>query len=285
MGPHLCDERVGSRVGLLERQHLRKPLKCVHNVGIEVPEGFAISRSEGVEPPSDQRRTGRHDGEERRERDGHRPPEDSEDGQNRDGNHHRDERRRDGVGEEVLDHLHVVRGHRHQVARAPTDEIRGSERVELFVEGDPHLGEHAEGHVVCDPRLEPVEDSCQRRGDGESHEETTERLAAPHSSHDQCAQHAHADQGCHASHPEKERGEQLGAPRTHLCEERPDRTGPPQPARSHDLVVVYPTLARGWVHRRNLIVDVVGDLVGTGHFTVGQLIGHQVVVSTTQLQQ
>ena len=47
------------------------------------------------------------------------------------GHQDRDERRRDRVGEEVLDQLDVLRGDAHQVSRTAPHQISGGERVEL----------------------------------------------------------------------------------------------------------------------------------------------------------
>ena len=81
------------------------------------------------------------------------------DGRHQDG----DEGRRHGVGEEILDQLDVVRGERHQIAGAPAHQIGRRQRVELAEGVDAHLGQQAEGHVVGQPGLEPVQDARQGR--------------------------------------------------------------------------------------------------------------------------
>jgi hypothetical protein len=69
-----------------------------------------------------------------------------------------DERRGDGVGEEVLDELDVVRRHPHEVARPPARQVRGGQGVEHAEEPEPHVGEKPVRDVMSEPRLEPVQE-------------------------------------------------------------------------------------------------------------------------------
>ena len=85
------------------------------------------------------------------------------------GTSNRHEERRHGMREEVLDELDVMSGHRHQIAGAPANEPGRCEPVELLVERDAHLGEHAERHVMREPRFQPVQHPRQRRDDRENH--------------------------------------------------------------------------------------------------------------------
>ena len=61
--------------------------------------------------------------------------------QHRAGHQHRDEGRGDGMGEEILDRLDVLRRQRDQVAGAPAQQIGRRQRIQLAEQVDAHLGQ------------------------------------------------------------------------------------------------------------------------------------------------
>ena len=236
MAPGEGEELAAPLRSALERDDLAKALDGVHRVGIEVGEGLAGPRSERVHPVTGEegaQRDHREDGSEGRrerpaERDEHR-----DDGRRHE---HRHQAGGDGVGEEVLDELHVVGRHRHQVARAPPEEPRGSEGVDLAKEVDAHLGEHAKRHVVRDPRLDPVKDpgrGCRRE---EGVQPGGEVVASLERGHRERAQHPDPDEAGHPNDPESERHGEPAAPRPHVPEELAERPEPPEPFGAGDLV-------------------------------------------------
>ena len=181
----------------LERQNLREALDGVHRVRVHVPEGLAGARAEHVDTAPDEKRADGHRSEERGEGKRHRPTEPRERADDGGRYQHGDKERCHGVREEVLHEFDVMRRHAHEVAGAAPDEVGGGKPVELVEQGDAHLGEHAERHVVGEPGLEPVQHAGERGDDREGHEVRRERLAALHRSDGECAEHPDADQGHH----------------------------------------------------------------------------------------
>ena len=167
---------------------------------------------------------------------------------------HRDDGRRhehrhqagcDGVGEEVLDELHVVGRHRHQVARTPAEQPRGSEGVDLAKEVDAHPGEHAKRHVMRDPRLDPVQDAGRGRRREEGVQPGGEVVAALERGHRERAQHPDPDETGHPDDPEPERQGEPPAPRPYVPEELAERPEPPETLRAGDLVGRSPAREQG----------------------------------------
>ncbi len=117
-------------------------------------------------------------GEERRQRERERPRRGGEPRQHRARHQHGDDRRRDRVGEEVLDRFDVLGRERDQVAGAALEQIGGRERFEPGEERDAHLGEQAVGHVVREPRFEPVQQPGERRDDQQRDHERLRKAAA-----------------------------------------------------------------------------------------------------------
>ena len=237
MAPGEGEELAAPLRGPLERDDLAEPLDGVHRVGVEVGERFAGARAEHVHPaPGEEGAQGHHreDGGEDR---GERPAEPEQDRDDRRGNEHRHQAGGNGVGEEVLHQLHVVGRHRHEVARAPAEQPRGREGVDLAVEVDPHPGEHPERHVVRDPRLHPVQDPGRRGGREQGVQPRGEVPAALEGGHRERAQHPDPDEAGHPDDPEPEGEGEPPAPRADVAEELAERPVPPETLRAGDLVV------------------------------------------------
>ena len=117
------------------------------------------------------------------------------------------------MGEEVLDQLDVVSGQGHQVAGAPSDQVGRGQGVELAESVDAHLGQEAEGHVVGDPRLQPVQDPGQGGDDGQDHQPAAEGIAVLECQYDQGAEGPDADEGHNPEHAENECRHQSPLPR------------------------------------------------------------------------
>ena len=97
--------------------------------------------------------------------------------------HHRghentDEGRGDGVREEVLDELDVVRRHPHEISASSARQVRGRERVERAEQPEPHVGQEPVRDVVGEPRLEPVKEPGQGRDDEEGRDPPADRVAS-----------------------------------------------------------------------------------------------------------
>ena len=76
-------------------------------------------------------------------------------------------RRRDRVGEEVLDQLDVVGGRADQVARPAPREIGGRQRVELAEDVEPHVGEQP----VRESWASHDSSQCRSAGERRHHEQ------------------------------------------------------------------------------------------------------------------
>ena len=135
------------------------------------------------------------------------------------------------MGEEVLDELDVVGRHADQVPRAPPRQVRGREGVERPEEPEAHVGEEPVGDVVGQPRLEPVEESGERRDDEQGGEPAADRAAPLDGQHGEGAHHAHADQRGDASHAEQERDDEPPAIAAAQPQEHRQHPGPPKPPR------------------------------------------------------
>jgi hypothetical protein len=109
-------------------------------VRVQVAGGLARARAETIDAPAAEHRDQRGVQQKRNQHEGERPADRAQDGEHGQRDEHGDQRRRDGVGEEVLDQLDVVRGHAHQVAGAAAREIGGRQRVELAEHREPHVG-------------------------------------------------------------------------------------------------------------------------------------------------
>ena len=222
------DELRGTGAGALKRDDLGEPLDGVHRVRVHVAERLAGPRPQHVDAVAGEERTQRHHREERDERQRHRPPEPPERPEDHGRDEHRDEERRHGVGEEVLHELDVVGRHPHQVAGAPAHEIGRREPVELPVQRDAHLGQHAERHVVREPRLQPVQHPRQRRDDRQHDQVLGIRLALLDRGHRQRARDPHPDQRRDPHDPEHEHDRELHLPGHHVAQQLAERAGPAQ---------------------------------------------------------
>ena len=199
---------LAPRALALERDDLRHPLDRVHRVGTEIPRDFPCARAELVDVSPAQQGAQRGIEKEGQERDGQRPAEHRQRAQHGQRHDDGDQHRRDRVGEEVLDQLDVVGGHGDEIAAPASRQVRGSERVELPEEREPHVVEQPVGHVVGEPRLEPVEQPGQRRRHRESDQQRAERRVVLHGAHDQRAQHADRDDRGHSRDAKSERGDE-----------------------------------------------------------------------------
>ena len=169
--PRLGGELLAPRPDALEGDDLAEPLHGVDGMGVQIARHLARPRAQPIDPRPRQDGRERRIEEERQQHQGERPAEGPERGDHRGRDEDGDEGRRDGVGEEVLDQLDVVGGDAHQVARAAPRQIGGRQRVELAEDVEAHVGEQPVGHVVGEPRFEPVQEARERRHDGERHEQ------------------------------------------------------------------------------------------------------------------
>ncbi len=201
-------ERLAALRLLLERDDLAEPLHGVHRVRVQLAGGFAGTRAEPIDARAPEQRAQRRVGQERQDGQRHRPPEGGEGGEHHRGHQHRDQARRDGVGEEVLDQLDVVGGHAEQIAGPPRGQVGRAQLHELAEEAHAHVGEQPVRHVVGEPGLEPVQHAGQRRDDQERHEPRAGRLAAAHRADHQRAQQPDADQRGHPRHAQPERDDE-----------------------------------------------------------------------------
>ena len=199
----LGGELLAPRPDALEGDDLAEPLHRVGGMGVQIARHLPRPRAQPIDPRP--RQDGRERGveEERQEHQGERPAEDPERGEHRGRDEDGDEGGRDGVGEEVLDQLDVVGGDADEVARPAPRQIGGGERVELPEHVQAHVGEQPVGHVVGEPRLDPVQEARERRHHGERHEQEAEGLPRLDVLHDERAQHADADQGDDARDAER----------------------------------------------------------------------------------
>ena len=77
----------------------------------------------------------------------------------------RDAGRRDGVGEEILHHFHVLGCDGHQIAGSPAHQVGGPEPVQRLEERDAHACQQTKGDVMGQPGLRPVQKTRQGRRD------------------------------------------------------------------------------------------------------------------------
>ena len=135
----------------LERDYFSQPLDRVDGMGIQLAQGLAGSRAERIDTPTHQKRTQRHQAQERYQRHRHWPAHRHQNGEHRAGHKHGDGGGRYCMGEEVLNQFCIVSHHGHQVAGPATQEIRGRQPVELVEQVDAHFREQTEGEVVSQP--------------------------------------------------------------------------------------------------------------------------------------
>ena len=232
----LGGELLAARAHLPERDDLAQPLDRIHGMRGEIAGDFARARAEPVDAraPEDRREGG--PGQEGQQSQGQGPAEARQHEKDADGHEHGHEGGRDRVGEEVLDQLDVMSGHADQIARAPSREIGGGQRVELAEHVEAHVGEQAIGHVMGQPRLEPVQDARERRGEGEGDQQPAERRAVLDRAHDERAQYPHPDQRDHPRHAEHEGDEEPRAVARDHAEEHANQLRPAHPLRAQDRV-------------------------------------------------
>ena len=162
MVAHESQEHLAPGGLLAEREQLRQPLDRVHRVGVEQAQDFPRLAAQPVQPLAQEEGAEPHQRDEGRERRRRRPAMGQQRRHHRRRHQHRHQRRRHRVGIEILDQLHVLRRHADDVAAAPAQQVGRRELVQLVVERDPHVGQQAEGHVVGDPRFEPVQEAGER---------------------------------------------------------------------------------------------------------------------------
>ena len=150
-GTRLVGKRCASAALLLEGDDLAEALDGVHRMGVEIAQRLARSRAEAVDPASCDHRVEPREGEKRGQRRGHVPAIHQQRGQHRGRHQQGDERRRNGMGEEVLDHLNVEGGDRDEVAGAPAREIGRGQTVQFLEHVDAHLAQQPVGHIVRRP--------------------------------------------------------------------------------------------------------------------------------------
>ncbi len=150
---------------LLECDDLAHALQGVDGEGAELAGGFPGLGAETIDALAHQEGTEAHRDQERQQSEGQpraRPGQHREHG----GRHqNRDEGRGHGVGKEIFDELYVMRRQRHEFAGAPPREIGRRQGVELAEDGDAHLGQQPECHLMGDPGFQPMQRAGKRRQD------------------------------------------------------------------------------------------------------------------------
>ena len=113
--------------------------------------------------------------------------------------------------EEILDELDVVRRHPNEVAGPPARQVGRRQGIEHAEQPEPHVGQQPVRDVVRQPRLEPVQESRDRRDDEERDEPSADRRAPLDGQHREGAHGADADQRRDPRDPQEERGRQAAA--------------------------------------------------------------------------
>ena len=188
-------------------------------MGVHVAERLPRPRAQAVDAPSRQHRARCHQHKERRQGQRHRPAEPCQRAKHGSRHQHRDEERRDGVGEEILHEFHIVGRHSHQVTGAPSHQIRRRQPIELAEEGNAHLRKHPKGHVVGEPRLQPVQETGERRDDAKHDQMLGKGLAALDRSHGERTGDTHADQRGDTGNAECQHHGELRPPRNDVAQE------------------------------------------------------------------
>ena len=111
--------------------------------------------------------------------------------------------------------------------RSGADQVGGRERFEPG-RGDAHLGEQAVGHVVREPRFEPVEQPGERRDHQQGARASCGKAAALHRRERPRAEHGDADERGDPRDAEHDGHGELAAPRPDHAEQRGDGRAPAQ---------------------------------------------------------
>ena len=74
------------------------------------------------------------------------------------------------MGKKVLHQLYIVSGHADHIAGTPAHHVSRGQPVELFEKRNAHLGQQPKGHIVRNPRLQPMKDARNRRHDAEQNQ-------------------------------------------------------------------------------------------------------------------
>ena len=107
------------------------------------------------------------------------------------------------MGKKILNHFDVLRRHSHQVAGATPCQIGWRQGIKLTKQINTHLGQHAERHVVCDPRFQPVKNAGNGGECGEGKKVQKVGLAHLDGGNSQCSGNADADEGHHPGYAAK----------------------------------------------------------------------------------
>ena len=151
-------------------------------------------RTHAIDAPAADQRREAGVGQKRQQRERERPRGQTQHRQHRARHQHGHERRRNGVREEILDGLDVLRRKRQQVAGAALEQISRRERFELDEEIDAHLGKQAIRHVVRQPGFEPVQQPRERRDDEQRDHQRLRGRTVFDRGNDERAQNADADE-------------------------------------------------------------------------------------------
>ena len=125
----------------LEGDDLAQPLQRVDHVGVEIAEVVAGAGAQAVDDPPGEQRAQRGEQQQRREPEPEPPIDEKHGDQSRAGHHDGDDDVGDGVGEEVLDRLDVLRSHRDEVAAAAAQQVGRREIVELAEQLNAQVGQ------------------------------------------------------------------------------------------------------------------------------------------------
>ncbi len=194
-------EAVAAGGGGVEGDQFGEALDGFGGVGAEFAERAAGGGGQPVDAGAAEDRRGGGVGEERQQGECQRPGDPGQRAEHGGGDQHGDQRRGDGVGEEILDGLDVLGGQRDEIAGSAPEEIGGGECVEPGEELDAQLGQQLVGHVVRQPGLQPVQQGGGGGGGEQADHQGLGRAGGLDRADCQGAQHADADEGKHAADP------------------------------------------------------------------------------------
>ncbi len=135
----------------LEGDEIGEPLDRLGDVAGEEAEPVARHRAEPVDLCAQHPRRQRRVEDKRQDRQRNRPGDEKQGQQHGRRHQDRDQRRRHGMGKEILDRFDVLCGERDQVARTAAHQIGGGQRVELAEQVDPHLSQQSIRDIVRQP--------------------------------------------------------------------------------------------------------------------------------------